>query len=161
MRARFTSSLVFSIVTFLTLQYSPCVVVCWFLISLVIVIAFIAKINRTLISSKRTTFTRLVKREDDKALKDCRKLCWQKELILLCFVRFACRPLRHLRSEKIGWKERAMLWSVEPLYAEDIESLAKRFQGIGSFSPSEAAAIGAARCGWDKQQTKFACQRPA
>ena len=45
-----------------------------------------------------------------------------------------------------------MLWSVEPLYAEDIESLAKRFQGIGSFSPSEAAAIGAARCGWLVQQ---------
>ncbi len=77
------------------------------------------------------------------------------------FVRFACRPLRHLRIEKIDRKEGAMFWSVEPLYAEDIESLAKRFQDIGSFSPSEAAAIGAARCGWDKQQAKFACQRPA
>ena len=54
-----------------------------------------------------------------------------------------------------------MFWSVEPLYAVDIESLAKRFQDIGSFPPSEAAAIGAARCGWDKQQAKFACQRPA
>ena len=44
-----------------------------------------------------------------------------------------------------------MFWSVEPLYAEDIESLAKRFQDIGSFSPSEAAAIGAARCGWERE----------
>ena len=50
-----------------------------------------------------------------------------------------------------------MFWSVEPLYAEDIESLAKRFQDIGSLSPSEAAAIGAARCGWEGQATSQVC----
>ena len=49
-----------------------------------------------------------------------------------------------------------MFWSVEPLYAEDIESLAKRFQGIAPFS-SEAAAIGAARCGWEGQATSQVC----
>ena len=50
-----------------------------------------------------------------------------------------------------------MFWSVEPLYAEDIESLAKRFQDIGSFPPSKAAAIGAARCGWEGQATNQVC----
>ena len=34
-----------------------------------------------------------------------------------------------------------MLWSVELLYAEDIESLAKRFQGIGFSEVSLFSAL--------------------
>ena len=77
--------------------------------------------------------TSLAKRKRLRHWRTVANFVGRSELILLCSVRLACRPLNPLWCEKIDIKERVMLWSVEPLYAEDIESLTKRFQGIAPF----------------------------